>query len=243
MLDGTTVVDETGIKDWYAGKTRELVRGSYRLELGEIRCLNLLMSKVDGYGEYDSNTIYTISVEEFMEVCGMDRRLARRMMEASIEHLAKTGLRWETLGNVETTYWFQWTNFDKKTGEISIQWTDRVLKTLTGLKDNFYMKLVNKKSMVLKSSYSIRVFELLSFYRPLIKGTRRTQSKFKISTETLINLLDVPESARQFKKFNDRILSPAILDIKKKGLADVEVSFEKRGRRIVAIEFMVQWHE
>ena len=33
----TTVVDEVGIKDWYAGKTRELVRGSYRLELGEIR--------------------------------------------------------------------------------------------------------------------------------------------------------------------------------------------------------------
>lgn len=26
-----------GIEQWYAGKTRELVRGCYKLELGEIR--------------------------------------------------------------------------------------------------------------------------------------------------------------------------------------------------------------
>ena len=228
-----------GIKKHYAGKKVELVRGCYKLGLAEHRLLNLLIGKVNGFSDTNSLQEYSVTSGEYAEVTGVSKKVARVILQKTADSLFNGEIkldlpeeeRWERLR------WLAYTRVEGQT--LYVQFSLKVFQGITELKDSAYIKLVHKYSMTLKRSGSIRLYEILlgnKHIHALKKGGRH---RYSVQVEDLMDMMDVPDSARVFKVFNKQILKPALDELE--ALADIEVEFKRVGRSVVGLVFLVGW--
>ena len=229
----------TEINKHYAGKKVELVRGSYKLGLAEHRLLNLLIGKVNGFSDEDSLREYSVTAKEYTDITGTSLDVARVVLKKVAESLFNSEIkldlpeedRWERLR------WLTYVRVEDAT--LYVQFSLKVFQGISELKGSAYIKLVHKYSMTLKRSGSIRLYEILlgnKHIHALKKGGRH---RYSVQVEDLMDMMDVPDSARVFKVFNKQILKPAVEELEP--LADIQIESKKEGRSVVGLVFLVGW--
>jgi plasmid replication initiation protein len=245
----------------------KLAQSSYHMTLNEQRLLFILLSKVKPteylvpmttdevlaspltlkeleatksrkkeFGDtLDAVTLHTISVREFSEFCGSELNKAR-------EDLLEVG---ETLfhryihvkhEDDKSFIKFRWVSsirFDAKEDTISLRWSIDILPYITQLASHF-TKLRLDDLLGLQSTYSWKLYMILKSH----KGENNFLRDVVIKVEDLIFELAVPESCKEFKMLNSRILQRATRELQKKALPDLKMELVKKGKKVESVKWI-----
>ena len=240
----------------------KLAQASYSLNLSEQRLLFLSLSKTrQGYSrsptesekakhihgaieledldlyvpseDFDSTTLFTISILEYAKTFDIRPVDAREELLAACNNLFKRYIVLkETNGSFKKFHWIQGIEYDAKEDSVSFRWSFDIVPYIKDIQ-NYFTKLKFGKLLFLQSTYSWKLFTFLC--------SRRGENKYidlKASVEELMFALDVPNSCKEFKHFNNLILKKVTKEFQSKlGMEKFEVSFEKQGRSIKYVVF------
>jgi plasmid replication initiation protein len=240
----------------------KLAQASYSLNLSEQRLLFLSLSKTrQGYRrnmtelektkhfagaveledldlqipseDFDDTTWFFVSILEYAKTFDIRPVDAREELLAACNNLFNRyiALR-ETNGSFEKFRWVRGIKYDAKEDQVSFRWSADIIPYIKDIQ-NYFTKLKFGKLLFLQSTYSWKLFTFLC--------SRRGENKYvnlKASVEELMFALDVPESCKEFKHFNNLILKKVSKEfISKLGMVDFKIEFEKQGRSIKHVVF------
>lgn len=188
--------------------------------------------KVWGNKVYDEFPTTVLSTKELVQMFGNNkyyhtlkdicRDLAKKVIE----------LKGEEEGEYSFCPVFKKLTFKQSTG-LTLIFSQDMIPYLLDLADKPFTKLPFEQVWALRSTYAMRLFELLLQYQNT-KTHERT-----MSIETLRHCLGVPDEAYKDKmvNFKTRVIDSSIKDINEKTAYKVEYENVKEGRRIVAFRF------
>jgi len=186
-------------------------------------------------------TAYSVSVQEFIELCGIDRKSiyndikeelstvrGKGIQVKKIEKDHKTGELYEVDDDVN---WFQKISYIKRKGQITFKFTEDILDYLT---NGHYTWYYLKTAARLKGKYTPVLYEILRSWRK--------QGKVTYSLSHLKKLLGMQaDEYHEYGQLNLRVLKPAITEINEKD-NDITVSFKpnKDGKKVIGVTFNIK---
>ena len=207
-------------------KSNWLIEAAYRTTLNEQRLILAMIAKVDPLKELPKT--FTLTVEEFLTCFpSIGEKNAARELKKAAESLWDRTI---VVKDPKRKRWFRWVQerAEYKDGTVEIMFSNQIAPYLINLRDNFTRYQLSKIAH-LKSSYSIRLFELLR------------QFEFKqervISLEELKVILQIEDKYRDFRDLNKRILKPAIDELNQKTHYVITIQTLKKLRRVTHIQF------
>lgn len=228
------------ISEYNSTKKIDLIESSFILSEGEHKLVNLAISKLDSHKEYLSK-VSIISVKEYASITGLNIDPARRILKRSMDSLWEKEIVWKDEEGEFTCRWLQEKGLYKE-GNIYLKWTDRVFNSITNLKGSRYVQLVNKHSMVLKSKYSIRMFELLLAERYVNNWDKEHRCYiFTWSLDEVQYRLALSTSISVYKSFKVLVLDKTVKELLENNIAIVSYFPLREGRVIKHIQFKITW--
>lgn len=213
--------------------SNNLIKGSYRLSLLEQRLILMVISNVyndneTGQKNITSDRFYEVKKDAYLAAFGNVNN--EELVEATRE-LIKARIEYkDEKGKTFIINWLQGCYYDNRT--VNIRFTDLILPLINELERNFtYFCL--KDIAKLKSSYSIRIFQLA-----LSTIWQGGKSYYTLNTfKKLLGIEDEYEIYGNLKKF---IINRVTEDINK-GQETLKVEFKekKNGRKVIGLELVV----
>ena len=217
----------------------DLIESSYRLDLDEMRLLNLALTKIDS--RKPNVGIIDIYPDEFAEMFGLNKKnIWRNMKNALLSIMMKpVKLRFkDERGKLKETVinWVGQTTYfvDQKDGaKIELEFTKQIEPYLFELHSNF-TRINFEYASKLNTPFSFRL------YQWLIREYRIKPGQYYELTMTLEDI----KSAAQLDKSYDRwdnfkswVIEPAIDAINQKTNLSVSYIVTKQGRKVHALTF------
>lgn len=223
-------------------KANDLIQKSrYSLTHQQQKIILFLISKINPYATEFKNVTFTI--QEFCKVCGIDYESGKHYTTIK-EHIKSIADKscWiiNESGRNTLLRWIEKPYIDENSGTIEIKFDNDMKPFLLQLKEN-YTRYSLSDTLMFKSKYSIRLFELIESFR---YHKLETFEKV-IEIEELKSLLDC-ENYKQFKDFNTRALKPAIDEINRFTYLNISYEYVKERQKIIAIKFVMgikDWDE
>lgn len=206
-------------------------KARYELSAQELKILAYVFSKIKPTDtEFKS---YTISVSEFCDICGIDRRNGGNYayIKNTVKQLVDKSFFLELDdGTITTVSWVNKAWLDARSGRIRIRLDEDLQEYICGLYSNFttYQLL---STLPMKSAYSFRIFELLKSYSFTGEHT------FDVAE---LKRLLMAEHFVNFKDFRRRVIEIAVKEINL--YTDIFVSWEPEllGRKVISIKFSIK---
>lgn len=176
-----------------------------------------------------SEDVFTISVANYAELFNLTSSNARVELQEAVLRLYDRSIKVETKKYIGFFRWVSTAVFDKEDGAAYLQFSKEVLPYIQGLQRHF-TQIRLKKVVELQSTYSWRLYEL---YR--MKQISNSKVSPSFTLEELYAMLDVPASRQEYRKFNERILKPAVKELESKGVVSIKVIPEKLGNKVIGI--------
>ncbi|QWR77121.1 replication initiation protein [Candidatus Magnetomonas plexicatena] len=210
-------------------KSNDLNEAHYRLTTSEQRIILMMVSMIQP-GDDDFH-IYRIKVSDFLELLG----IKNQQMYSEIKKLTK-GLIEKVLiikkpkSELQLS-WFSSAEYFDGEGYVELCFDPKLKPYLLGLKECFVR--YNLRNVIkLKSSYAIRIYELLKQYERI---GRRT-----FEVEELKQILGIkPDEYDVYNHFKSRVLSAAKRELEYITDISFEIKEIKTGRKVTAIEFII----
>jgi len=207
-----------------------LVEARYSLTLQEKRLILWLISKIRP--EEEDFKKHELSVQEFMNLLELKGNSNYKELQKVTLGLMKKVLvikrpEERTLTQVN---WINYAHYEEGTGKIQLAFSDVMKPFLLHLKGQFTAIEVTDL-MQFKSIHAIRIYELLKQYETI--GER------VLSIEEIKQCCGIIGKLKQYIEFERCLLLIAQREIDAK--SDISFEFEriKRGRKIVAIKFII----
>lgn len=220
-------------REYMVVKANEIIqKARYDLSLLEQKTFCYAVSKIKPQDE--SNQWYTFTINEYCDVCGINRNSGKTIEEVK-EALKRLRDKSFYLDKEDGTYcligWLQKVEISPKSGKIKIKFDEDMQNYLIGLCSN-YTQYSLLFVLPMRSSYSIRLYELLKSYSG--RGTKHKE----FDLEELKERLSAPYP--NFKDFRRFSIEPAIREINT--YTDIEVTWEpvKQGRKVVKVAFGIK---
>lgn len=209
-------------------KSNRLIQAKYNLSVTEQKVILFLVSQIRK--EDDALKTYTLSIKEFNELLGNKgtpkytelRKITKKMMGKPLE-IYEDG-KWKQIS------WISYVEYNPNEGSVNLGFDPRLKPYLLHLKREFTSyKLRNV--LKLKSSYSIRIYEMLKQWQ--------TVKKLEISLEKLRELLQIQDKYKEYHNIKKRVLNTAKKEINEN--TDISIDFEeiKKGRTVVGLCFHI----
>lgn len=220
--------------DAYVNKSNALIRSSYRLTLNEQRVILASIAKLDsrriairpGFDQISRIRIYA---QEFAETFDISQKDAYNALREGAAKLYDRSVQTYD-GKVKGRFrWIMKEEYADGEGYVQISFTPDAAQYLTQLRNKFTSYQL-KRVAHLKSIYSIRLFEYLASYRET--------GVFKITLEDFIRDLELPYD--RWVHVKQRVIDPAVEELKAKSNIELTYDVEKVGRRIAMIIFHFQ---
>lgn len=214
-------------------KANELIQKSrYSLSTQQQKIILYLISQINPYATEFKKSKFKI--QDFCKVCGIDCGNGNNYitLKEQIKKIADKSC-WIKLDNGKETLlrWIEKPYIDENNGTIEIVFDKDMKPYLLQLREHFTQYELCF-TLLFKSKYSIRLFELLESYH--FHKLEKLYIEFDV--EELKQRLDC-ENYTQFKDFNTRVLKPALNEINKHTMYNIDYSFIKAGRKIIKIRF------
>ena len=218
-------------------KSNDLIEARYRLSLNEQRLILLLISIIQP--DDDDFHDYELRATEFANMFGIecDKDINSRVEEAA-KNLVGKRLDLSIGDEMEYVAWFSKAKYTKGKGVIIIRFDASLKPYLLHLKSHFTQYKLHS-IVKFKSSYSIRLYELLKSYEYLGNG----ESFYReISVLELKNYFCVESGEyEKFSHLKSRMIDPSVKEINLHSDMFVSsVEYIKEGRAVNKIKFTVE---
>lgn len=222
-------------------KDNKLIEASYSLSTMQQKVLIKAISTIEPNDT--SKHIYKFSIKDFAE--GVDlknKKSVYSQMKTVCSQLMDLKKIYIEKDNGDFTYinWVSSCEYISKDAVVEIEFSKKLMPYLIELKEQFTTYYI-ANVMQLKSSYSIRIFELLKQYEKL-KKRRIPLDLLRLqlgTTEKNEKGETIREDYELYGHFKTRVLLVAQKELKQK--TDICFNFKeiKEGRKVVAIDFEI----
>jgi len=209
-----------------------LVEASYRLNLEEKRIVIAAISKIDPRKDVPEQI--TITAEEYAKLFDLDINAAYQQLKEAAAKLYTRTIKLNTKDSKnrpvddEMRWVYRRAIYHSREGKVTLNFSPDLMPYLGQLKEQFTgYKAYNVRA--LKSTYSIRLYELLTQY---LKAGERwiTVDKFR-------EMLDLEDKYPRFADLNRWIIEPSIKELNAKSNYEVLFRPEKKGRAVHKLWF------
>ena len=214
-----------------------LQKARFSLSLTEQRLILYAITKIKPTDT--AFTEYEFNLKDFYTVCGINGKESYAELKKQCLSL-KSKVWWITVADEHgeewesAVTWFNTLRTNKKSGKIRIKFHEDMMPYLLELSKQYgetgryFTSYDFKYILPMKSTYSIRIYELLKSYQ---KNNQSWWFKF----DNLKHILDCTNY--EWYDFKRRVLEPAIKEINKFTDLVIEYSTEKDGNRVDEIIF------
>lgn len=215
-------------------KSNYLVEACYRLNLEEQRLMIACIAQIDSRPEnYTDQPIIKVNATDYADIYNLNMKNAYTQLKAATDSIYERDIKIknDATGTLTRVRWVSSVQYQKNKGCVTLSFSPEIKKYLFALTQRFTSyRLVDVAS--LKSSYSIRIYELLMQHKSMKKTGRL------ISLDDFRKMLDIENKYAMFADLKKRVLEPSVKELNKS--TDLSVSYNtiKDGRKIVAIEFV-----
>ncbi len=211
--------------------SNEVIRSAQGLNLWEKRLLMLAVSKIDskatvvlGAGEV------ALAVADLVDLYGVNQDAAYQKAKKAAEGMMKRQIRLKP--NDADSRLIQWvieSSYKQNEGCIKVELHPKLVPYIQDLKAHFTSYKLSRVSG-LQSVYSWRLFELLMQFKKT--------GLLNILIDDFNHAMDAPESLRaNFSNLRNRVIEPAVKEIREKDGLLVEWEAIKAGRKVKALKF------
>jgi len=210
-------------------KANALVEARYRLTVREQRIILMTISLLSPEDE-DIPTV-KIRIKDLIEVLELDSHSFYDELKRTLKRLLSRVLEIPEENGYTLLHWVEVAKYLEGEGTVELKISKELKPYLLKLREKFttyYLKAV----IGLRSSYSVRLYELLKQYESV--GRRR------FTIEELRSLLKIePNEYTRYNDFKRFVILQAQRELKEK--TDIYFDFReiKRGRRVAEIEFTI----
>lgn len=221
-------------REYYVVKGNDLVQHTiYLMTTQQQKLLLYFISKIKPLDE--AGTRYTISIQEFCDICGIDKNNGMNYInvKSSLERIDAVKAWIFKDGRYERFQWFNRLIINPNDGKIQISFHETVWNELYDLHKKYTRyQLINVLPM--KSKYSIRIFELCASYcyagafempleefRKVIGVSEEDEKKYTKNSHLKARILDKAEE--EINNFTNLHISYALI---KEGRSYKSISFK-----------------
>ena len=220
-----------------------LQKARFTLSLNEQRIILYSISKIK-----PTDTVfqeYIFELKDFYSVCGINSKdsyneikkiladLRKKTWWITIEDPNAPGIECESLVN-----WFTVLRTNKTNGRVTIKFHDDMFPYLLELsrqyhedEQRFFTGYEFRYVLPMKSTYSIRLYELLKSYQ-------KNNKTWWFKVQKLKHILDC-DNYINFKDFRRRVIEPAIKEINEFSDLNIYYETEKDGNKIDVVNFFM----
>lgn len=214
-------------------KSNEIIqKARYDLPLVEIKAFSFILSKIKPTDQAGQK--YTFTLNEYCRVLGIETNNGKNIqtIKQSLQNL-RSKTFWVMLenGDETTVGWLDKAWINHGSGKITVRLDETIQNYVIGLFDGKFTQYELLCTLPMRSSYSIRIYELLKSYANLKKHT--------FDVEELKNMLGCTHYVR-FPDFRRKVLDVSTKEINR--YTDLSVSWEPvtKGRKVVAISYSIK---
>ena len=205
-----------------------LIEANYKLGVVEQKIILCLVSNIQPH-DSDFKT-YTLPIKEFNQLLGLKGTPKYTELRAITREMMKKVFEIRIEKKVIQVAWLSYVAYNESEGTIDIRFDPFLRPYLLELKKNFTTyKLENV--MGLRSSYAIRIYELLKQYEKIKERV--------FSVTDLRKVLGAEDVYPAYGNFKQRVLIPAQKELKKKTDISFEMEEFKEARRVEKIKFII----
>ncbi|HDR4909283.1 TPA: replication initiation protein [Bacillus cereus] len=209
-------------------KSNTLIEANSRLNLVEQKILLCLASNIEP-NDRDFKT-YTFSIKHFHNLLGLNGSTKYSELSKITKELLSKVIEIRTGEELIQVSWLSSAIYNRNKGTIDMRFDPLLKPFLLELSSKFTSyRLANV--IKLKSTYAIRIYELLKQYEDLKERT--------ISLENLRYYLDAMDIYPNYANFKQRVLKPSQKELNQN--TDISFEFEeiKLGRKVQKIKFII----
>ncbi|MGN4932367.1 replication initiation protein [Bacillus thuringiensis] len=209
-------------------KSNTLIEANSRLNLVEQKILLCLASNIQP-NDWDFKT-YTFSIKHFHDLLDLNGSTKYSELSKITKELLSKVIEIRTGEDLMQVSWLSSAIYNRNKGTIDMRFDPLLKPFLLELSNKFTSyRLANV--IKLKSTYAIRIYELLKQYEDLKERT--------ISLQNLRYYLDAMDIYPNYANFKQRVLKPSQKELNQK--TDISFEFEeiKLGRKVQKIKFII----
>ncbi|PGP64805.1 initiator RepB protein [Bacillus cereus] len=210
-------------------KSNTLIEANSRLNLVEQKMLLCLASNIEP-NDRDFKT-YTFPIRQFHDLLGLNGSTKYTELSKITKELLSKVIEIRAGEELIQVSWLSSAIYNRNKGTIDMRFDPLLKPFLLELSSKFTSyRLANV--VKLKSTYAIRIYELLKQYEDLKERT--------ISLENLRYYLDAMDVYPNYANFKQRVLKPSQKELNQK--TDISFEFEeiKLGRKVQKIRFIIR---
>lgn len=209
-------------------KSNMLIEANYKLGVVEQKIILCLASNIQPT-DSDFKT-YTLGIKEFTNLLGLKGTPKYTELRQITKDLMQKVFEVRMNKKVIQVAWLSYVAYNETEGTIDIRFDPFLRPYLLQLKREFTSyKLENV--VKLKSSYAIRIYELLKQYEKIQERTFRLND--------LRKMLGAEDVYPAYGNFKQRVLVPAQKELKKKTDISFEIEEIKNGRKVEKVCFRI----
>lgn len=213
----------------FVTKSNRLIEANYKLGAIEQKIILCLASNIQP-SDSDFKT-YTLPIKEFADLIGVKSQHKYSDLKKITKELMQKVFEVRIDKKVIQVAWLSYVAYNETEGSIDIRFDPFLRPYLLELKREFTSyKLENV--VQLKSTYAIRIYELLKQYEKIQERT--------FLFKDLRKLLGAEDIYPAYGNFKQRVLMPAQKELKNKTDISFKLEEIKSGRRIIKIKFIIE---
>jgi hypothetical protein len=210
-------------------KSNVLIEASYKLTVTEQKIILYLVSQINK--DDDDFKMYSLPIQHFYELLGYRGSPKYSEMREITKNLMRKILEIKEGNKLKQMSWISYVEYDEHSGRVSLSFDPRLKPYLLQLKKEFTTYRL-KNVMELKSSYSIRIYEILKRWQFM--------NEIEIPLDELRKMVGATDKYLEYHNFKKRVLAPAKKEIAEKTDLSFEYKEVKSGRKVVAIRFFIR---
>ena len=210
-------------------KSNILIEANYKLGVVEQKIILCLASNI--HPEDSDFKSYTLPIKEFNRLLGLSGTPKYTELRQITKELMQKVFEVRIDKKVIQVSWLSYVAYNESEGTIDVRFDPFLRPYLLELKKEFTSyKLENV--VKLKSSYAIRIYELLKQYE------RFQERTFFLSD--LRKMLGAEDVYPAYGNFKQRVLLPAQKELMKKTDISFEIEVAKKGRKVEKVKFLIK---
>jgi plasmid replication initiation protein len=211
-------------------KSNSLIRASYKLALQEQRLILTAISKLDSRKlgitpKYDQTKV-RVSALEFADLFGINPKKAYEELKDATSELFERKITEIDGKKTSKMRWVSKVVYHDGEGWAELTFSQDVMPYLTLLREKFTSYKLSRVSG-LRSSYSMRLFELLMQFQDT--------GMLRIVLADFINWFEMPYT--RYTDIARRVIKPAVEELRVKSNLEIEWRPLKEGRGVKTLEF------
>ena len=225
-------------------KSNEFIEGHYKLSAISQKITASVISLVNPQDTENELPEFLFTLKEIANLLEVSERRIRKIVDSATLELkqAVITLRKPKSESYRRVGLFNYCEYDHDLKTVGFKFEPALESQIRDFAGNFTQYQL-AQIRELKSSYSIRLYEILRKYHPI--KARRKQSFYKIELDELKKMLGVKPNAYngRFERFRVKVIETAQKELEAK--TDLIFNFEciRKGRKVGAIKFTIRHNE